>query len=216
MPLPLQVKMLRVIQERSVPRLGGTRTLPIDARIIAATNRDIEALRQGGGLPRRPVLPAQRGPVEVPPLRERRRMCPSWPGTSWKGFAPDLANRPGTAAGCAGRARGLRFPGQHRELENILERAMITCEGRRSPPISLAVARVSSWERPSNPSCQARPCPPPRPRQLRQSVRPSRGRWTSGRGTGPGRRGAGHQPPDDPVQDQELRVVSDPVEYRAA
>ena len=67
LPLDLQVKLLRVLQERAFERLGSTQTDPVDVRVIAATNRDLDAMVRDGQLPRGPLLPAER-------LSDRR--CP--------------------------------------------------------------------------------------------------------------------------------------------
>ena len=71
MPLEMQPKLLRVLQEREFERLGSTRTQRADMRFIAATNRNLQQMVARGHVPQRPVLPAERFPVEVPPLRER-------------------------------------------------------------------------------------------------------------------------------------------------
>ena len=61
MPFAIQAKILRLLQEKSIERLGGRETIPVDVRIIAATNRDLEAALDAGALPRRPLLPAEGG-----------------------------------------------------------------------------------------------------------------------------------------------------------
>ncbi len=59
MPVTIQAKILRLLQERSIERLGGRETIPVDVRIIAATNRDLETALTEGRVPRRPLLPSQ-------------------------------------------------------------------------------------------------------------------------------------------------------------
>ena len=141
MPLPLQVKLLRVIQERKTRRLGGTRDIPIAARIISATNRDIEALVRAGRFREDLYYRLNVVRVDVPPLRERREDLP--------GLAGYLMER--IRARLGKPAKRLRqdaldalaaypFPGNIRELENILERAMITCEAEAITAADLGLA----------------------------------------------------------------------------
>lgn len=130
MPAALQVKLLRVLQERRLTHLGGTRPIPIDARILAATNRDLEA-RVRQGLFREDLfyrLNVVR--IEVPPLRQRREDIPEIAGVLLQRLARRLS-RPAPALSDAALQRLLAHPvpGNVRELENVLERAMIFAEG---------------------------------------------------------------------------------------
>jgi two-component system response regulator AtoC len=130
MPPGLQVKLLRVLQERRIRRLGGQRDIPISARIISATNRDIEALVAEGRFREDLYYRLNVVRLTVPPLRERLDDLPL--------LAADILDR---LHGRAGRGRigiskdalallaGYDFPGNIRELENILERAVIYCDG---------------------------------------------------------------------------------------
>ena len=77
-----QVKLLRVLQENCLQRLGGKETIPVDVRVIAATHRDLETAIRRKAVSRGLVLPAQRGGITLPPLRQRRRIFPSWPAIS--------------------------------------------------------------------------------------------------------------------------------------
>jgi transcriptional regulator with PAS, ATPase and Fis domain len=130
MPLDMQVKLLRVLQEKSITRVGGQRCMDIDVRIIAATNRDLaEEVRDGNFRSdlyyRLNVLS-----IQVPPLREREgdiclfvrfllsKMCRQL-GVPTKQFTPD-ANR---------LLAAYDWPGNVRELENVIERAVNTCAG---------------------------------------------------------------------------------------
>jgi len=126
MPLQLQVKLLRVLQERKLRRLGGDRDIPVEARIIAATNRDLKAEVSAGRFREDLFYRLDVLRIRVPALRERREDIPllaeailkriaSRSGTSLRVLSPDAV----------GALRAYGFPGNVRELENILERAVI-------------------------------------------------------------------------------------------
>lgn len=130
MPLHLQVKLLRVLQERRTRRLGGTRDIPIEARILSATNRDIDALVAQGKFREDLYYRLDVVRIRIPPLRERREDIPLLA----EHILAKLADRMGKPPRQASRAllsllAGYDFPGNVRELENILERAMIYSEG---------------------------------------------------------------------------------------
>lgn len=130
MPLSLQVKILRVLQERKITRLGGTMQMPINARIVAATNKDLEEMVREGSFREDLFYRLNVVRIHIPPLRERRSDIPLLAayivskynrqmGMRITGFAPDaleaLKNHP--------------FYGNVRELENVIERAMIFADG---------------------------------------------------------------------------------------
>jgi len=126
----LQVKLLRVVQQQTFERLGGTRTLKVDVRIIAATNRDLEELiRQGNFLQ---DLYYRLNLVEVclPPLRERREDIPHLVTHFLRTIAQRHGSGPRTLSREAQEAL-LRYewPGNVRELENVIERAIILSRG---------------------------------------------------------------------------------------
>src|SRR5208283_4672034 len=130
MPPPLQVKLLRVLQERKIRRLGGTRDIPIGARILSATNRDIERLVGEGRFREDLYYRLNVARVSVPPLRDRREDLPLIAGFLLEKLSARMgkgASRLGTDAVDA-LAR-YSFPGNVRELENILERALIYADG---------------------------------------------------------------------------------------
>jgi two-component system response regulator AtoC len=129
MPLHLQVKLLRVLQERRTRRLGGTRDIPIEARILSATNRDIEALAAQGKFREDLYYRLNVVRIRVPPLRERREDIPIL-ANHILGKLADRMGKPPKSASYEVMAllAGYDFPGNVRELENILERAMIYCD----------------------------------------------------------------------------------------
>jgi two-component system response regulator AtoC len=126
MPQVLQVKLLRVLQDRKIRRLGGARDIPLGARILSATNRDLEA-RVTQGLFREDLfyrLNVIR--LAIPPLRERKEDIPLLAQT----LLPKLCGRLNCESrrlspGALQKLTQYRFPGNVRELENILERAII-------------------------------------------------------------------------------------------
>ena len=144
MPLPLQVKLLRVIQERKARRLGGTRDIPISARIISATNRDIEALVRAGRFREDLYYRLNVVRVDVPPLRERREDLPALAGYLLERIRARLAKPPKSLAKDAIDAMmAYPFPGNVRELENLLERAMITCDAAAITAADLGLGRLA-------------------------------------------------------------------------
>jgi DNA-binding NtrC family response regulator len=135
MPLELQVKLLRFLQEREIERVGGTRTIPVDTRIIAATNRDlVEAIRAGHfreDLYYRLNVVA----ITLPPLRQRREDIPALAHHYVQRFAAET-KRPVTdlAPEVLDRFLAYPWPGNVRELANVIERAVVLGEG---PQITL-------------------------------------------------------------------------------
>ncbi len=128
MPMALQVKILRVLQERSLTRLGGTQSIPIDARIVAATNKNLEELVVKGEFREDLFYRLNVVRIVIPPLRERKEDIPLLTaqiirrlnrkmGLSVEGLSPDALDM----------LKRHPFYGNVRELENVLERAMIFC-----------------------------------------------------------------------------------------
>ncbi|GHU86832.1 sigma-54-dependent Fis family transcriptional regulator [Spirochaetia bacterium] len=128
MPMPLQVKLLRVLQERKVRRLGGVSDIPINARIISATNKNLETLVREGRFREDLYYRLNVLRISLPPLRDRPADIPIL-------AAHILAKRSSRSGaytlddGALQKLSAYPFPGNIRELENILERALIYCEG---------------------------------------------------------------------------------------
>jgi len=128
MPLPLQVKLLRVLQERKVQRLGGTLSIPINARIIAATNRDLEAFLKEGRFREDLYYRLNVIRIEVPPLRERRGDIAALTGAILEKLNRQMGRKVrGVEPDAMARLQAYSFPGNVRELENRVERAYILC-----------------------------------------------------------------------------------------
>lgn len=130
MPQNMQIKILRALQERKVTRLGGIKGIPVDARIIAATNRNLEAMVQQGLFREDLYYRINVVRIRLPPLRER-------PGDALslvKYFVAQMASRMGRRGLLlSDKALALiasyDFPGNVRELQNAVERAIILSEG---------------------------------------------------------------------------------------
>jgi two-component system response regulator AtoC len=125
MPMPLQVKLLRVLQDRKVRRLGGVSDIPINARIISATNQDLETQIKEGRFREDLYYRLNVFRISLPPLRDRREDIPLLA----EHFLTMRAGRvkPVLQAEALEKLAGYSFPGNVRELENILERALIYC-----------------------------------------------------------------------------------------
>jgi formate hydrogenlyase transcriptional activator len=168
-PLELQPKLLRVLQEREFERLGSTRTLRSDARLIAATNRDLEELVQEQKF--RPDLYYRLNvfPIRVPALRERPEDIP----LLVRHFVQQLSRRLGkTIDAIAPEAMSAltryAWPGNIRELQNVIERAVIITKG---PLLNVAVDDLRMPNGHSNPLPVAPPADLHSPsRNMRESL----------------------------------------------
>lgn len=128
MSLPLQARMLRILQERMVMRLGGNRLLPINVRIIAATNRDIVDYIQRGLFREDVFYRLNTLLLEIPPLRERPEDIVSLAQYFLRNYSilnPKVQHI--TREACVLLTRHL-WPGNVRELEHVIERSVVLCE----------------------------------------------------------------------------------------
>ncbi len=124
-----QVVLLRVIQERCFERVGGERTIPTDARVIAATNRDLKAAMNNGSFREDLYYRLNVISLEIPPLRERKEDIPGLVKNFIEKFN-DRFNK--SVLGLTPEAMDLIFaynwPGNVRQLENIIERSVVLCK----------------------------------------------------------------------------------------
>jgi two-component system response regulator AtoC len=126
MPTHLQVKLLRVIQERKIQRLGGTQSIPINARILSATNKNLEERVQKGLFREDLYYRLNVIQIKLPPLRERREDIPLLAGYFIRKFNKTIGKSiQGIESEAIKALQGYEFPGNVRELENIIERAVI-------------------------------------------------------------------------------------------
>ncbi|MBX3158545.1 MAG: sigma-54-dependent Fis family transcriptional regulator [Deltaproteobacteria bacterium] len=133
----VQNKLLRVLQEREIKPVGGDRPVAIDVRVVAATNKDLKALVARGQFREDLYWRLAVVPIQVPPLRERKEDIPLLAAHilarrrgAAKSFAGSEARYPGQiTAKALARLQQYRWPGNIRELENVLSRAAILCDG---------------------------------------------------------------------------------------
>jgi len=129
-PPPIQVKLLRVLQDREFERLGGTRTHKVDVRLIAATNRDLRAALEEGSFREDLYYRLNVVAIDIPPLRERKEDIPALADLFLKKFARESGNSVERITPQALRLlMDYDWPGNVRELENILQRSVTLCSG---------------------------------------------------------------------------------------
>src|SRR5947199_7020987 len=130
LPPETQIALLRVLQEREIERLGSSHPIAVDVRVVAATNRDLEAAVERGGFRQDLFYRLNVFPIRIPPLRERLDDIPV--------LAEYLIERYAKQAGKSIRTirqqtlellQAYDWPGNVRELQNVIERAVILCEG---------------------------------------------------------------------------------------
>lgn len=123
----IQAKLLRVLQDGEFERVGGTTTIKTDARIIAATNRDLGKEVEAGRFRRDLWYRLNVFPIQVPPLRERAEDIPVFVDFFIKKYEPLVGKRFNSVSAKSIKAlHGYTWPGNIRELENLVERAVIT------------------------------------------------------------------------------------------
>ncbi|HEY1588337.1 MAG TPA: sigma-54 dependent transcriptional regulator [Rhodanobacter sp.] len=130
LPLHMQVKLLRAIQEKAVRPIGGRDEIPVDVRILSATHKNLGQLVEQGQFRQDLFYRINVIELRVPPLRERRGDVPLLSGFILKALAGKSGDSVGQLSPAARDAlEAYDFPGNVRELENILERAMAMCDG---------------------------------------------------------------------------------------
>jgi formate hydrogenlyase transcriptional activator len=129
-PLELQPKLLRVLQEQEFERLGGTRTIHVDVRLVAATNHDLSALVEEGRFRSDLYYRFNVFPLRMPPLRERREDIPLLVRYFVQKYSRRMNKRMESVSTGSLEALGrYHWPGNIRELENLVERAVIVSSG---------------------------------------------------------------------------------------
>jgi two-component system response regulator FlrC len=150
MPLSIQAKLLRVLQEREVERVGGTRPVPVDVRVIAISNKDLKAAVRDKRFREDLFYRIHVVPLVIPPLRERRgdiRLLASYflektagvNGTRAKEISPEALKT----------LEAMEWKGNVRELENVIERAALLCEEEVIRPHHLMFDSLETQDRAS-------------------------------------------------------------------
>jgi formate hydrogenlyase transcriptional activator len=146
-PLELQPKLLRALQEKSFERLGGTRTIPIDVRLIAATNRNLSQMMGDKAFRADLYYRLNVFPITIPPLRDRPEDIPVLARHFTRKYARKMGRQIDKIPPDTMRALvNYSWPGNVRELENFIERAVILSQGSslRAPLDELRAAGVES------------------------------------------------------------------------
>jgi DNA-binding NtrC family response regulator len=142
-PASVQVKLLRVLQEREFERLGSNKTRHIDVRIVAATNQDLRAALEQGTFREDLYYRLNVVPMNIPPLRERREDIPFLAEHFVRKLAAQSDSPVSSITDAAiQRLMGYHWPGNVRELENVIERSLVLCTGTEldAPDIRLDTA----------------------------------------------------------------------------
>ncbi len=129
LPLEAQVRLLRVLQDKEIERVGAEGPMQVDCRIIAATHRDLEKMIREGNFREDLYFRLKVFPIEIPPLRRRKMDIPALVQHFLQKKARELAvpNLPTLAPGALSTLTIYDWPGNVRELENAVERALIIC-----------------------------------------------------------------------------------------
>jgi two-component system nitrogen regulation response regulator GlnG len=142
MPVDLQTKLLRALQERTIERVGGHEPIAVDVRVLAATNRDLEALMKEGRFREDLYYRLNVVTLHLPPLRDRRRDIPLLVEHFLAKYADELGER-GVAPEALDRLVAYDWPGNVRELENVVQRAIVMAVGGVILPEHLPIGPVS-------------------------------------------------------------------------
>ncbi len=132
LPLQAQLRLLRVVQEKEIERVGGTKTVPVDVRVIAATHRDMAELVRTGAFREDLWFRLNVFPITLPPLRQRKEDIPALVNHLVEKKSRDLKTYPPPAVALeeVERLKAYDWPGNIRELENLVERELIRMRGK--------------------------------------------------------------------------------------
>lgn len=135
MPLELQAKLLRVIQEKTIDRIGGTEPISVDVRIICTTNRNIEQEVKEGNFREDLYYRISVFPIKIPPLRERKEEIPELARFFLKKFSSKFnKNVQDITDSALELLMNYPWPGNIRELQNVIERAVVLAEKEKITP----------------------------------------------------------------------------------
>ncbi|MCQ4322949.1 sigma-54-dependent transcriptional regulator [Stutzerimonas stutzeri] len=141
LPLPMQVKLLRAVQEKAVRSVGGAKEVVVDVRILCATHKDLASEVAAGRFRQDLYYRLNVIELRVPPLRERREDIAQLAEVMLRRLAQECGDTPARLQPDAlAKLQSYRFPGNVRELENMLERAYTLCEGEEIKPSDLRLS----------------------------------------------------------------------------
>jgi len=153
LPMEVQIKLLRALQEREFERVGGTETIKVDVRVISATNRNLEQMIEEGTFREDLYYRLNVFPVSLPPLRDRAGDLPLLVDHFVQKFTRTSGRQ---VNGCSPEALdklcGYNWPGNVRELENIIERSLILARGERIEARDLDFGRRAQTSTGSTPT----------------------------------------------------------------
>jgi two-component system response regulator PilR (NtrC family) len=150
LPLHMQVKLLRVIQEKAVRPVGETREVPVDVRILSATHRKLDELVKAGRFREDLYYRINVIELHVPTLRERLDDVPPLVDMLLGRIARHMGvPRPEISDAAMDKLLGYSYPGNVRELENVLERAVTLCSGDRVEPEDIQLKQGVGLDLPS-------------------------------------------------------------------
>jgi len=145
--IALQAKILRVLQEKRFERLGGTKTINIDVRVIAASNFDLKKAIEKKDFREDLYYRLSVFPIPIPPLRERREDIPELADFFIRKYCLEMKKeKKALSKEALSLMDKYHWPGNVRELENTIERAIILCEGKKILPEHLAIRLPSNSE----------------------------------------------------------------------
>ena len=145
MPYSLQSKILRVIQEREFFRVGGSKTIKVDVRFIASTNKNLEQMVRGGHFREDLYYRLNVFTLNLPPLRERKEDIPALVDHFLHQFEKDIE----ITSMALQMLMACQWPGNVRELQNIIERSAVICEDAFIEPNHLPVGITGAFESPN-------------------------------------------------------------------
>ena len=130
LPLEAQRALLRILENRYLTRVGGEQSIPVDVRVIAATNKDLKEAIEAGTFREDLFYRLSAWPVELPPLRERREDIPLLAAHFARRYAQSLQRPvPALGDGVVNHLQAYAWPGNVRELEHLIRRAVVLCRG---------------------------------------------------------------------------------------
>jgi len=146
LPAPAQVRLLRVLQTKEIERVGGATSIPVDVRIISATNRNLQEMIASGRFREDLWFRLNVFPIMIPPLRQRREDIPALVHhlIERKSKELKLTGRPVLAPGAIDRLMAHEWPGNVRELENMIERSLIQHRGAGALSFETLFAHIAS------------------------------------------------------------------------